>query len=111
MRSTGKLGIIVFVGLLIAAGLTGCDAIGEVFDRDNEVSGTIEALGESSVDLDDGNTYRVTSNTEYEGVGLDSFDDLQVGWEVDIEYEGEGSTRTALEIEHGEEEDDDGLLG
>lgn len=98
------------VALLLVFGLAGCDAF-EVFDREKEIEGTIEAIAEDGSSLTvDGIEYRVTSQTEYEGItGLA---DLSVGDEVEIEYEEEGDSRVAVEVElAGAEDDDGGLFG
>ena len=94
--------------LLLVFGLAGCDAF-EVFDREKEVSGTVEEVGADYL-IVDGITYEVTSRTEYEGItGLS---DLAVGMEVEVEYEENGGTRTAVEIElAGADDDDGGLFG
>lgn len=106
MRRIHVLALNGLVALFLVVGLTGCDAF-EVFDRDKETGGIVEEIGADFIVVD-GVTYRVTSNTEFEGI--DGLGDLSVGDEVEIEYKGEGSERTALEIEFGEEEDDDGGL-
>ena len=105
-----RIGLLTFHALIAFAlftGITGCDALGEVFDREKELSGVVEEVGSDFLVID-GVTYHVNGDTEYEGI--DSLEELSVGDEVDVVYEGGGSERTALEVEFGENEDDDGGL-
>jgi hypothetical protein len=89
---------------LLFASFTGCDFIEDTFDKDKEVSGVIESIGDNSLTVD-GIEYQVTSKTEYEGItGLA---DLSVGDEVGIEYKESGGAREAVEIELAGAEDDD----
>ena len=96
------------IALLLVFGLAGCDAF-EVFDREKEVSGTVEEVGTDYL-IVDAITYQVTSQTEFEG--LTGLADLEVGVEVEVEYEENGGTRTAVEVElAGADDDDGGLFG
>jgi hypothetical protein len=89
---------------LLLVGLTGCDLFEDVFGGDQEISGTVEEIGDDFVVVD-GTTYTVTADTEYEGyTGLD---DIAVGDPVDIEYEDRSGERVALEIEDPRNEDED----
>lgn len=111
MRRFRILTFQAFTALMLVTGLTGCDSFGEVFDRDQETSGVIEQIGADFLVVD-GIRYVITSDTEFEGI--EGLGDLAVGDEVDVEYEGDGSERTALEVEFGEDEnedDDGGFLG
>lgn len=93
-----------FAALLLAFSFAGCDTFESVFDRDEEVSATIEEVGDDFI-VADAIRYEVTSDTEYEGIN--GLADLSVGDEVEIEYEESGGTRRALEIELAGAEDDD----
>jgi hypothetical protein len=90
--------------VLLFSGLVGCDAFEDLLGDEEEVQGIVEAIGDGSITVD-GIEYRVTSDTEFEGI--DGLDDLSVGDEVGIEYKEEGGGRVAVEIEFGDEEDDD----
>jgi predicted small secreted protein len=92
--------------VLMAFGLTACDAF-EIFGDDKEIKGTVEDIGTDFI-LVDGVRYAVNGKTEFEGI--DGLSDISIGDEVEIEYKESGGTRTALEIEVGDEEDDDGGL-
>ena len=94
--------------LLVAVGLAACDVF-EVFEDEKETRGIVEDIGSDYLVVD-GIRYEVNSKTEFEGVN--GLADISVGDEVEVGYEGSGSTRTALEIEVGDEDDDDdGLFG
>lgn len=91
--------------LLLAFSAGGCNAFGITGEDDeNEVRVTITELSPDSDYLvaDDGFTYEVTANTEYEG--LTGFADLAVDDVVEIEFENmsDSSNRRALEIEAGD---------
>lgn len=88
-----------FVLLVLAFGLVGCDAFEDInpFNNEKEVTGIVEAVGESSLTVD-GIEYRVTDSTEFDD-GYSSLADVSVGDEVEIEYEEEGGGRRALEVE------------
>ncbi|MDX1531651.1 MAG: DUF5666 domain-containing protein [Rhodothermales bacterium] len=89
---------------LCLAPLTGCDSDGLFGDDEQEVEGTVEAVGDDFLTVD-AIDYAVTADTEFEGyTGLD---DIEVGDEVEIEYEERDSGRVALEIEDPSAEDDD----
>lgn len=94
--------------VLLTIGLVGCDTFEDVFENEKEAQGVIEALADDGSSLTvEAIEYRITSQTEYDE-GLSSFDDLSVGMEVEIEYDEQGGTREALEIELvGAEDDDD----
>jgi PDZ domain-containing secreted protein len=94
-----------FLGLL-GLGLIGCDTLEDInpFSNEQEAQGLVESLGDNTLTVD-GIAYTVTSDTEFEGI--DSLADLQVGDEVEIEYEENNGTREALEIELAGAEDDD----
>ena len=99
----------VFAVLFLIAGATGCDTF-EVFDRDKEVTGIVEEVGDGYLVVE-GIRYEVNSKTEFEG-DISGLSDISVGDEVGVEYKESSGTRTAVEIERGDEEDDDGgLLG
>lgn len=85
--------------LLLAVSFTGCDTLESVnpFNNEKEVTGPVEAIGESSLTVD-GIEYAVTDDTKFEE-GLSSLDDLSVGDEVEIEYESRDGGREALEVE------------
>jgi hypothetical protein len=95
----------VLSALLLASGLTACNAFGILGEDDNEVRVVVEAKSASSIDADDGHIYEVTSSTEFEGYA--SFADVAVGHTVEIEWESiSGSDdRRALEIEAGDHDD------
>lgn len=93
--------------LLLVAGVSGCDAF-EVFDRDKEVTGIVDEVGDDFLTVE-GIRYEVNSKTEFEG-GISSLSDISVGVEVGVEYKESGGIRTAVEIELGDNEDDDGGL-
>lgn len=93
------------VVLLLVAGFTGCDALEDInpFHKEKEVEGTVEAVGASSLTVD-GIAYTVTDDTEFEGItGLA---DLNVGDEVEVEYEDRDGGREAVEVELAGAEDD-----
>jgi hypothetical protein len=92
--------------LLLVFGFVGCDTLEDLnpFNNEKEVSGIVEAIGSNSLTVD-GIEYRVTSDTEFEGIS--GLSDLSVGDEVEIEYEEDGGTRTAVEIELAGADDDD----
>ena len=94
------------VMLLLVFGFVGCDTLEDLnpFDSEKEVTGTVEAIGASSLTVD-GIEYRVTDKTEFEG--LAGLSDLAVGDEVEIEYEENGGTREAVEVELAGADDDD----
>ncbi|HMB91277.1 MAG TPA: DUF5666 domain-containing protein, partial [Rhodothermales bacterium] len=93
--------------LLLVVGLTGCDTFEDLnpFNDEKGVQGVIEQIGDNSLTLD-GIAYAVTDQTEFEG-DLSGLADLSVGDEVEIEYEENGSNRTALEVELASADDDD----
>ena len=88
-----------FVLVLLGFGLAGCDMLEDVFENEKEVIGVVEAIAAdgSSITVD-GIEYRITSQTKYDD-GLDSLDDLNVGDEVEVEYEEQGGSRVALEVD------------
>lgn len=92
--------------LLLGVGLTGCDTLEDLnpFSDEKEAQGLVESLGDNTLTVD-GIAYTVTDDTEFEGI--DSLADLKVGDEVEIEYEENGGTREAIEIELAGAEDDD----
>lgn len=105
-----SLGLVL--ALASATASAACNAFGIFGEDDNEVRVTITALGINSLTADDGYTYTVDGNTEYEGAGLTGFADLAVGEVVEIEWESAPApnTRRAAEIEagdHDETGDDD----
>lgn len=93
--------------LLLVVGLTGCDSLESLnpFDNDKEITGIIEQIGDNALTVD-GIVYAVNGDTQFEG-DLNNLADLSVGDEVEIEYEENGSTRTAKEIERAGADDDD----
>lgn len=92
--------------VLFVAALPACNALGITGEDENEVRVTIEALGADFLDADDGFTYEVNADTEYERI--DDFASLAVGEIVQIEYADLSSgRRRALEIEADGPEDDD----
>jgi hypothetical protein len=97
----------LLLAALVGLGSSGCNAFGLTEDE-NEVRVTITELSPTADYLvaDDGFTYEVTDDTEYEG--LTGFADLTVGDVVEIEFaEVSGSSnRRALEIESGSYDDD-----
>ena len=100
MKRTG----IVLKGLvlvLLTFGLAGCDTLEDLFEDEKETSGIVEEIGDDFLVVD-GIEYRVTSETEFDG--LDGLEDLSVGDEVEIEYEEDGDIRVALEIEVGDDD-------
>lgn len=83
-------------------GVVGCDTLGDVFEKEKEVNGAVEEVGADYLVVD-ANRYAVTDKTTFDGItGLA---DLTVGDEVEVEYEENGSARTALEIETGPDQD------
>lgn len=105
-RTAARLSQAVAI-LFLVAGVTGCDTL-EVFDRDKEVTGIVDELGDDYLTVD-GIRYEVNSQTEFEG-SISALSDISVGDEVGVEYKESGGTRTAVEIELGDNEDDDGGL-
>ena len=93
-----RLLLIAFVSL----GFVGCDMLEDVFENENEVSGAVEEVGADYLVVE-ANRYTVTESTTFEGVS--SLADIDVGDEVEVEYEENGSSRTALEIESGPDDD------
>ena len=94
------------VMLLLVFGFVGCDTLEDLnpFDSEKEVTGTVEAIGASSLTVD-GIEYTVTDKTEFDGItGLA---DLAVGDEVEVEYEENGGAREAVEIELAGADSDD----
>ena len=92
--------------LLLVFGLVGCDSFDDLFENEKEVQGIVEAIAADGSSLTvDGIVYRVTSNTEYEGIS--GLADLSVGDEVEIEYEEQGGDRVAVEVELAGADDDD----
>lgn len=90
--------------VLLSLSLGGCNAAGITGEDENEVRVTVVALGANSLDGNDGHSYAVTSDTEYEG--LSGFADIAVGDTVEIEWESvSGGDRRALEIEAGSHDD------
>ena len=86
----------LFLPLALLVGLAGCDALEDVFEDEQEVSGTVEEVSDASLRVD-GATYAVTAETEFEGyTGLD---DVAVGDRVEVEYEDRSGRLVALEIE------------
>lgn len=96
----------LFSGLLVilmAVTLVGCDTFEDIFENEKETQGIVEALTDNTLTVD-GIEYTVTSNTEYEGItGLA---DLQVGDEVEVEYEEKNGGREAVEVELAGADDD-----
>ena len=94
------------VMLLLVFGFVGCDTLDDLnpFEDEKEVTGVVEAIGDNSLTVD-GIEYTVTSDTEFEGIS--GLGDLSVGDEVEIEYEENGGSRTAVEIELAGADDDD----
>ncbi len=87
---------------LFSFGAVGCDMLEDVFEKEKEVSGAVEEVGADYLVVD-ANQYIVTDKTTFDGItGLA---DLSVGVEVEVSYEESGSTRTALEIETGPDQD------
>lgn len=93
--------------LVLAIGFVGCDALEDLnpFNDEKEVTGLVEAIGDNSLTVD-GFDYAVTADTEFDD-GIDSLADLSVGDEVEVEYEENGGSRTALEIELSDGDSDD----
>ena len=97
----------ILPGLLLAlflVGTTGCDAFEDVFGDEAEATGTVEAVSATSITVD-ATAYAVTAETEFEG--YTGIDDIEVGDEVEIEYEDRNGERVALEIEDPASEDED----
>ncbi len=97
---------------LLAFGFMACDSAEDLegldlLDEDGqEVVGTIEALTDTSVTVD-GLEYAVNDDTEFEGI--DGLASLAVGDVIEIEYEEDNGSRTALyiELDDGSGDDDD----
>ena len=106
MRRTTRI-LRAFVLLFVVAGLAGCDTLEDInpFNDEKEVEGIVEAKTDNSLTVD-GIDYMVTAETEFEG-SLESLDDVNVGDEVEIEYEENGGAREALEVELVGDDDDD----
>ena len=94
------------VMLLLVFGFVGCDTLDDLnpFEDEKEVTGVVEAIGANSLTVD-GIEYRVTNDTEFEGIS--GLSDLAVGDEVEIEYEENGGAREAVEVELAGADDDD----
>ena len=93
------------LAVLLALIAAGCNAFGITGEDDeNEVRVTITELSSAADYLiaNDGFTYQVTADTEYEG--LSGFADLAVNDVVEIEFENTSTTNTrrAREIEAGD---------
>ena len=96
----GLKGLALVLLIFMAAG---CDTIEDIFEKDKEVTGIVEAIGANSLTVD-GIAYTVTDKTEFEGIS--GLSDLAVGDEVEIEYkETNGGGREALEVELAGAED------
>jgi hypothetical protein len=87
--------------VLLAAGFVGCDTFEDIFDKEKEVSGLVEEVGEDYLVVE-AIRYNVTDQTEYDG--FTGLADIAVGVEVEIEYEESGNVRTAVEIEAGSDD-------
>ena len=98
------MGLLVSLFVALGAGLTGCDALGDLFGGDSEATGIVSALGADFVEVD-ATRYEVTSETEFEG--FTSLLDISVGDSVGIEYEERSGARFAIEIEDASISDDD----
>jgi hypothetical protein len=100
-----KVQTIVSVAAVYGVLVMGCNAFGLGEDEGNEVRVTVTAVAAAALSGNDGNVYRVDSNTEFEG--LNSLADVQVGDVVEIEWEAisASSDRLALEIEAGDHDD------
>ena len=88
----------------VLAGSTGCDALEDAFGDEAEAAGTVEAVDATSITVE-ATTYAVTAETEYEGYA--GIGDVEVGDEVEIEYEDRGGELVALEVEDPANEDED----
>ena len=91
-----------FLSALLILGFSGCDMIEGAFGNESETEGTVDAVGPASITVD-ATPYAVTVDTEYEG--YTGIEDVQVGDEVEIEYEDGDGGFVALEVE-GPESDD-----
>lgn len=91
--------------LMVAVGLAGCNALGITGDDDeNEVNVIITQVAADFVLADDGITYEVNADTDFDGFSaLTELLDQQV--EIEYEQIANSSNRLALEIELGDDDD------
>jgi hypothetical protein len=95
-----------FFLIVLAAGLVGCNALGITGDDDdeNEVNVTITQVGADFVVADDGFTYEVNADTDFDG--FDALTEI-LNQQVEIEFEpiaNNNTRRLALEIELGDDD-------
>ena len=102
IRTASRLGALAL--LLSVVGLSGCDTVEGVFGGDNEVTGVVESVDASSLTVD-ATRYAVDANTTFEAP-YTALADVQVGDEVEIDYEDRAGERVALEIGDTTEDND-----
>jgi hypothetical protein len=93
-----------FLLTLLSAGLSGCDALGDLFGGDAEVTGDVSEIGADYLTVE-ATRYEVTPETEFEG--FTGLSEISVGDTVGIEYDVRDGARVAIEIEDASLEDDD----
>ena len=91
----------LFLALLLV-GATGCDTFEDILENEKEASGVVEEVGTNFLVME-AIRYEVNDQTTYDG--LSGLSDIQVGSEIEVEYTESGSTRTAVEIEAGPDND------
>ena len=96
IRTASRLGALATLLLVAASGLTGCDAVEGVFGGENEVTGIVESVDAASLTVD-ATRYTVDANTTFEAP-YTALADVEVGDEVEVEYEDRAGERAALAI-------------
>ena len=99
-RATNILKVLAL--LVLALGFVGCDTLEDLVENEQEVQGFVEAKGENELTVD-GISYLVTADTEFDEP-YTSLEDVNVGDEVEIEYEENSTGRVALEVEAADDD-------